>query len=461
MTKTNKKIRFGLLFAGLIFFCNPYFAVIDVMPDFIGCLLIVVGLSRATLVNRLLAEARTAFLRLMLVDIVKNVLLMITMSAGSAEQPTALLLIAFSATVVELFFLIPAFKLLFEGLTSIATLEDCPALYGTYHGRFSRIELLQRQTVVFIVVREIVCLLPEFTALTLSTYTDSNLINIYEYIGLIRAFSVCIVLVCGIVWLVQLTRTFLSLWREKAFFARIDEKYNAYLLAHPGIAIEQRYAACFLALFAGALFLVDFYLDLKNIIPDGIGAILILLAVFACDLPWRFLRTITAALAAIYGVVATLSTKQSYRFVSNFGVSAIDRSEQGANAYLSMWLLSLLEFILFVALLALLLLLLRRVVNKHAGYIPSHEPTEFDLRARKEFIEEFDISFLRLFVVGFAAGLCSFLYDYIQDIPNGNIFRLLEYFWMLDFTLSLVFAVLLGNLLLRIHKEIQNRFQYD
>ena len=86
---------------------------------------------------------------------------------------------------------------------------------------------------------------------------------------------------------------------------------------------------------------------------------MILLAVFAIDLPWRFLRVATAILAAIYGVVATLSTKLSYSFVVNYGVSAIDRSEEGANAYLSMWLLSLLEFILFLALLVLLLLLLR------------------------------------------------------------------------------------------------------
>ena len=214
MTKPNKKIRFGLLYAGLVFFFNPYFAVVDVLPDFIGCLLIIAGLSRAMLVNRVLAEARTAFFKLMVADIVKTVLLMVTMGAGATEQPTALLLVAFSATAVELFFLIPAVKLLFEGLSSIATLEDCPALYTTYRGRLSRIELLQKQTVIFIFAREVICLLPEFTALTLSTYTDSDLINMYRYIGLIRAFSVCIVLVCGIVWLVQLTRTFLSLWRE-------------------------------------------------------------------------------------------------------------------------------------------------------------------------------------------------------------------------------------------------------
>ena len=461
MTKANKKIRFGLLFAGLVLFCNPYFAVIDVLPDFIGCLLIILGLSRAMLVNRVLAEARTAFVKLMLADIAKTVLLMITLSAGSTEQPTALLLIAFSATVVELFFLIPAMNLLFEGLSSLVTLEDCPALYTAYRGRLSRIELLQRQTLVFIIAREVICLLPEFTALTLSSYTDSRIINLYDHIGLIRAFSVCIVLACALVWLVQLTRTFVALWREKGFFARIEEKYQAYMETHPGIAVERRYAACFSLLFAGVLLFVDFYLDLKNVIPDGVGACLILLAIFALERPWGVLRIAAALLAVAYGAVATLSGKLSYRFLVDFGPSAIDRSEEGANAYLSMWVLALIEFIVFLALLATILLLLRRVIAKHAGYLSSATPTEFDLKARKEYLEEFDASLLRLFVLGFLSGICSFFFDYIQEIPNGIIFRLLEYFWMLDFSLALVFAALFGNLLLHIYKEIQSRYQYD
>ena len=107
MNTKRYPIRFGLIFVGLLFFFNPYFAVIDVLPDFIGCLLIISGLSRAMLINRVLREARTAFFRLMLVDLVKTGLLMITMSAGATEQPTALLLLAFSASVIELFFLIP------------------------------------------------------------------------------------------------------------------------------------------------------------------------------------------------------------------------------------------------------------------------------------------------------------------------------------------------------------------
>lgn len=461
MKRQHTPIRFGFLFAGLVFFFNPYFAVLDVLPDFIGCLFIILGLSRVMLINRVLGEARSAFVRLMLVDIVKTVLLMITMSAGATEQPTALLLLAFSASVVELFFLIPALRLLFEGIASLATLEDCPALYGTHRGRFSRIELFEKQTVIFVLLREAICLLPEFSALTLSTYTDSHLMNLYDHIGLMRAFSIVIVLLLGIVWLVQLVRTFAALWREKDFLARIGEKYTAYIAVHPGVAVQRRYASVFVLLFAGALFFVDFYVDLKNLIPDGVGALAILLAVLCLDLPWNALRIGATVLSAAYAVVAQLSTKLSYAFLIEHGAAVIGRSDEAANAYFWMWVSALSEFLVFLALLACLLLLLRAVIGKYAGLAPIAAPTEFDQRARKTYIEEFDGALLRIFVLGFASGLCSFLFDYIKEIPNGKIFRVLEYFWMLDFALGVLFAMLFGNLLLRIFDEIKTRFLYD
>ena len=460
MTK-HKKIGFRLVFLGLCFFFNPYFAVVDILPDFIGCFLIVLGLSRAMYVNRTLADARIAFLKMMVVDLIKTLLLMVTLGAGTAEQPTALLLLAFSATAVEIFFLIVAMKALFEGLLSIATLEDCPPLYLNYHRGLSRVELLQRSTLLFIFLREFLCLLPEFLALSLSSYNDSHLNNIYDYIGLVRAFSFIVVLVLGIVWLVHLIGVFRLLWREKQFKARVEAKYASYIETHPGVPIERRFAACFILLFAAALLFTDFYIDFKNVIPDWLGAACMLFAVLLINLPNRVLK-IGAILSSLgLGVVSYISSDLSYRFLFDYGVSAIDRTEEASNAYFTMWLTSLLECTVFLAALIFLLLLLRAVIQKHAGYLSAETKTEFDARARKQFLEEFDLSLVRIFLFGFLSAICSFLFDYIKKIPEGKKFRFLEYLWIPDFVLALVFACLFGNLLLQIYKEIKNRYQYD
>ena len=123
MTRT-KKIRLIPVFAGLVFFFNPYFACLDVLPDFIGAILICLGLSGPSVFNDNAKDARAAFFKLIFVDVVKNICLMISLGAGTTEQPTALLLISFSAAVLGLFFLIPAMIKLCDALSSMATLQD-------------------------------------------------------------------------------------------------------------------------------------------------------------------------------------------------------------------------------------------------------------------------------------------------------------------------------------------------
>lgn len=454
------KIRFVFVFIGMLFFFNPYVVAVDFLPDFIGCLLIWLGLSRVTLINRSFAEARSAFLKLLVVDIFKNVMLVITMGAGNAEKPTALLLLSFSATVVELLFLIPAFKALFEGLSSLATLEEAPALYESRFAGLSRTDFLRRQTLIFIVLREILCLLPEFAALSLSSY-DKGGVNFYQYIGALRALAFVAVLVLGIVWLVMLISYFVRLWRDRGFLSRLGEKYRAYADTHPGTVVERRYAVAFLLLFVAALFFADFYLDFSNVIPDFVAALLIPLALCFVDAIGLRQKLCLGGLSLLYGGVATYSSHLSYVFtVEKYG-AALDRSEEAVAFYNKMWLWSLAEMLVFVALLVFVLYLLHRVVEARAGYLPREAKTEFDERSRKQFVEEFDASLLRVGVLGVVCALCSFLYDFLQKTPNNIWARLIEYFWMLDFSLAVVFAFVLGNLMLEIHKEIKQRFAFD
>ena len=456
----NKKIRFGLVFAGLLFFFNPYFAVIDLLPDFIGCLLIYIGLTRPALINHTVREARAAFLKLALIDIAKNVILLIGMGAGSTEQPTALLLISFSAVAVGLFFMIPAIIKLFDALFSLSTLDDCPALYQTKKKGLSRLDLLERQTIRFFFLKEGLCLLPEFAALTVSAYELDGKIPLYDFIGLMRTVSFITVLVLGILWLIRLSGVFAALWRDRAFFERIEEKHSTYLATHPGVAIIRRYGTAFLLLFAGALLLCDFYLDFKNVLPDLAAAILLIAGVLLLQItPQKKIATV-ASLSA-FGAIATVSSHLSYRFALDFAPSAIAKDQAAADAYFQMWVFSLLELFAFLAVLALLLLALREVIARQAGYLPTGAPSEFDQRARKEFLEEFDMRLLICFVVGFLSALCSFLYDYIKQLPADGSLYMLEYVWVIDFAFALLFAFFFGNLLSLVQKGIGQRYQYD
>ena len=461
MSRSARPIRFGLVLVGLCFFCNPSFAVIDFLPDFIGCLLICLGLSRVSLIQNAMKETRVAFLKVALVDILKSVTLLIVFGAGSPnEQATALLLTGFSASVLELMFLIPAVLGLFNGLSDFAISYDCVLLYGNSKGGLSYTDRMSKRTIIFLIVREVVCLLPEFTALTQSSYQESVLNHIYEYIGVMRGFSFVIVAVAGIYWLVCLIRYFRRLFGEKEVLMRAGDAYRTYYDAHPGIAVEARHRWSFILMFFGSLMLIDFYLDFKNILPDGIAGLLLLVAVLIPSVDKK-LRAIAAAAVGAYTVVSTLSSKISYDFANNYSVGEIAKNLEASRAYLQMWLMALAEFLVFLAMLVCILLLLRAVIAKWAGYRPEQQSSEFEARSRSTLMAELDGKLIRCFVFGFISGLVSFLFDYIKELPGKGILRLLDYIWIFDFCLGIAFAVALASLLSNIYGEIKNRFLYD
>ena len=64
-------MNLGYLLAGLIFLFNPNINVIDVLPDFIGCIFIVKGLSKLSDLDRRIASAKAKFRRLAWVALFK------------------------------------------------------------------------------------------------------------------------------------------------------------------------------------------------------------------------------------------------------------------------------------------------------------------------------------------------------------------------------------------------------
>lgn len=458
--KEVKPMKLFPVFLGFCFFFNPTFAAIDVLPDFLGCIVIFLGLSRVSLVSSEMAEAKRAFLKLIPIDIAKNIALLVTMGGGNnAERPTGILLVAFAAAVVELMFFIPAVRHLFDGIEMLAMSHNATELYTARVGRFSLTECVGRLTVIFLIAREVICLLPEFTALTTSSYTD-GWDRLYDFVGALRIIAAFIVLVFGVFWLVSVFVFYRKLCAEREMLTALNTAYQTYWESHPGLAIERRHAIAFLLMVIGGALLTDFYLDFKNVIPDAVGAAFLLVGALLPKVDKKP-RIIVAVLAAAYGVLSIFSGRAAYTLAYEYSVGEIAKNAEANAAYTTLWVLSLIEFIVFLGLLVSLLLLLRAVVIKWAGYRPRHDANGFEDRCQKELLSELDGKLLRLFIFGFISGLFSFLYDYIKEKPGKGIYHLLEFTWVFDFCGSVVFAVMLGATLSAIYGEIKNRFLYD
>lgn len=461
MKSKEKALSFGLVFAGLLFFFNPFFAAVDVLPDFIGCILLYFGLYKPSRLYRPLAQTQKRFLKLAAVDLVKDIALLFVFVDGTdAELPTALLVVAFGAAVAELYFLLPAVYSLFEGITALAMQEDCAPFYRALIGNRSRGEWLARASVAFLSLREVLCLLPEFSALFTSSYSDSGVMDLYNYIGVMRAIGAGVVLLAGVVWICLLARYFAGLHREIAFRTALAEKYRAYVSHHPGDAVQMRHFVAFLSLAIGAFLTADFYLDYQNVIPDIAAAGFLLLGICVLEVPRRR-KGIAAMLAVAFGGVSFWSSRLAYRFASEYRASDIARNEDVAGAYRTLWLSALLEFLLFLALVAVILLCLRKTVAKYAGYRPEHADTAFEKRRLEALKNEFDSAFIKVMLFALLSGLFSFLYDYIKEIPASGFFRILEFWWFFDMVLSLVFATVLSSTLYALYEQIQKKYAFD
>lgn len=458
--RRNKVRGFGLVIAGMCFFANPMVAAVDVLPDWIGAFLVALGLSRMAAINRVVREARKAFFKVIGVDLLKDVLLFAVLGAGNPhETPTAVLTVAFGAGVLRLYFLLPAVTALFEGILSMAMAAESPAFYIPRRGVRSYPEVIGRATAVFFAVREALCVLPELSSLTTNTYIDSEAINLYNYIGVMRGFAAVVAMVFAVVWLVRVLVFFRRLSHDAALNAGIGNAFAAYRAAHPQGAALTYHAVGLVLLSIGGLLLADFYLDYYNVFPDWLGAVFLVCGIALLRLPWK-VRLPALIAAVVYGVTAAFSSHFSYKFEANYSSRVVLREVAAANAYRASWLSALAEFFVFLVFFALLLLLLRRLVDVWGVYRPKDD-TAFEERARARIREETDGQWIKCYVFGFLSALASFFYDFLQGVPYGEKWRFLAFFWLADLSLGVVAGVIFAVTLSRVFELLQKKFELD
>jgi len=461
--KKRRKISFWLVLVGLCFFFNPNIAMVDPLPDVIGCFLICVALTRISHVSPVMQEARTKFLKLSAICAGKDILILTVLGSSAAnEKATSLLLIAFSASLLFLWFAIGAFRALFDGFYGLSVLEECPPLYVEREaGKRCRTEAVLRYALFFLFLREILNLLPEFSSLSNSSDNlNPHYINLYEYIGVMRLLAAFVLLIFGVIYLVKIVRYFRLLQKQTDFLEKLTEKERTFAEKHPGNAVTRRYALSFLLMGIGGVLLTDFYLDFANILPDALATLFLISGLLLTDLP-RDQKLLAGVGSLLYGVTATLSSYFAESFYADFANVQIGKNPMADRAYRFMWISSLVEMLLFLGLLIILLLFLRRIIDKWGGYLATQEDSAFETRRRSDFLEEFDGELIRIFVFGFLAALFSFVYDYMKVLPAIKWLRFLEFFWAFDFCMSLLFGVMFCVLLGNIFAAIKQRFMFD
>lgn len=267
----GRRLGFGHFIAAIVFLANPCLNIIDILPDFLGYVFLLKGLTKWADLCPNVRDAVTGISKLRWFMLIK----MLAMALVPLVDATYVLVFTFSFIVIELIFALPAAWRIFDGLEYFGTRFDGK-------GIFRGIKDARALTTVFFIVKSAFCLFPELCELSSYEYsgiiTNGVQIDPAAYKNPLIILNLFVGSVIGIVWLVSLVRYTLSVFRDKDFLRRVLADYELEIGGDVGLAIRRTLRSAITLLIAGFAFFPSLYIDGINVIPTFIGASFIIAA---------------------------------------------------------------------------------------------------------------------------------------------------------------------------------------
>ncbi len=457
---------FGLIIAAPFFIFNPEYSVIDFLPDVVGYALILIAMRRMRDVNSYFERSEESFRRAFLLTAAKlgSIFFLFSGLFNESNRATTSLLLAFLFGVGEIIILWTAWKELFAGLSYLAADSES--------GLFGRTQAMSVFTRTFVVLKALLCFLPEVSVLSSHTYDEGHF-DWSVFIWLFRVSSVMIGAVLGLVWLILITVYFSRLSRAKESFARADVLYNENLLSKPSVMTRRAIRRSSAVVCVFFLLSADFYLDSVNVIPDFLAG---LCALFAFAMLGRFskkLRSPGMILSAAYAAVSALSWALGMRFSDRWQLSDVVRRTEAHSAFLQYYPFRVAEALLAAAVSLMLLAAISRIILDHCGYIPATAGEKFVSDKLKSIRRGLFIRLNVTAVIAAAACLSSALQDYLQTLPYRPEFDVsygdagymlsgvLGAWWAVTLLLTVLAAIFCFSTCAAIVNEADSRYMLD
>ena len=292
MEKIPKK-HMGLLYVALaaLFLFHPTVALVDVLPDAVGYLLLYIGVARLSDLSEPIADAAKRFRIMFFVGVGELLACYLTRVVMSErlnemnryEYPATIMLLTFVPVLFRLCFLIPAFRDFFKGLNTLADRFGADRLCTENQKGKSAIEVIQRKTMAFVILHSVFSMLPELAALT--CYFDPNgepssLAYWYRFITLYRTVAVLLLLIVGIVWLISFIGFLRLVLRQNEWLEAIHSHYCKEVLTQTVMLRMRRVRLARLLICIGLPFTASLRMEGASVLPSGIFALFVLIALY-------------------------------------------------------------------------------------------------------------------------------------------------------------------------------------
>ncbi len=265
-------MKYCLFLFGLFFLINPYFWVIDILPDFIGLLIMAKAISRLNDISPSIEAASKGFKKAAALSIAQLGLL-IPMIPIVNSDPTFNLVFSFCFNIIRIIFLIPALHELFNGLIYFSERHAVSKAVSV-----TGLKTMRTAMQIYFILHALLAMFPE--SVYLLKVNDSGLTSSFEEIyplaytrtG-VMFLSAALVVLISLVFYIAACVYFLKLRRKADFNRGIESDIGSYVRSEKKrimSAIKPAITCFIISCFASVCFLIDG----KQIIPPYFAPIL-------------------------------------------------------------------------------------------------------------------------------------------------------------------------------------------
>ncbi len=261
------------IFIGILFFMNPSFRMLDILPDFIGCILIIAGVSKLALIDYRLGNAKKYAIYYAFVSALKIPL------AGYIfiNEQDYLLPATFIYSVIEGILMVGIFVSLIGGLQYLLSRENCEGVH------LKNSESASVVCFAFSIARAAISFAPELLSLgaqkdrfdyTFTSTPEQDAVFIKPYAEIL---AFVLVLIFGVYFAFTCGKFLIGIFRDKAFISGISARYEMYVCENMDSMNFGKVRFALMLFFVAILLWFNQILDFVNVIPNTLSYIFMIL----------------------------------------------------------------------------------------------------------------------------------------------------------------------------------------
>lgn len=422
--KQLRTVKTGWLFFAVVMLFNPNVNLIDILPDFIGFFILAKFFEKAADCAPYFEEARSAFMKLGYISLAKipALAIVVIVRSGNVIDNDIIALMALIFSVLELLYLIPVTKSLFDALTYLGERSEAKSLISG-HGLVST-DNLRSFTFAFAVMKCLLYTLPEFLKLTRSVDigTTTSMITGSRYYPWAVVASVIIGTIFGSFWLARVVKYIKKIKNEGKFFSSLENlaDENSYAEYEKRVSVRRR-NRIFLAFIIASVLSIDLtFSNLHdiNLLPSFVfGIIFTCSLMLLCDTlkNGKKLRIYTIASGTLLNLTAALKYYFDIDFLTEFGYAKLidSKNAEALASYQTIKWLAVAETVFHVSLIVLFFVIMRCYTSENLGRFNS----ESNPRIKSAYYAEINRKTLILTILGILVGIMSLANVFV----NGNV----------------------------------------